>query len=142
MSAKAGDRETDCVPSTHSQTTLGCATRRRRVKHDKRTKSDTDEARRRPVRGGNPQPDIVDQPVADPLPNSFDAENDNDAAHPVQLTPNPETARRAHTDLIVPYTDVEVVLVPQVELPRPDDTIRQQQEGQGAAPYPIQHSPS
>ena len=135
MCAKGGDRETDCDPSTHSQTTLGCATRRR-AKHDQRTRYDTDAAKRRPVRGGNPTPDIVDRPVVDPLPNSFDTENDNDTAHAVQLTPNPETARRAHSDLIAPDTDVEVVPVPQAELPRPAGTIRQQQDGQGGNPVP------
>ena len=166
MSAKGGNRETDCVPSTSSRTTLSCVTRER-VKHNRKIKSDTDEAkgpppnpseaptnpysadsesetvpipesiiRQRPVRGGNPVPEIVNRPVVDPLPNSFDSENDNDAEHPVQLPSNPETTRRAHADLIAPDTDVEVVPVPQVELPRPDGTIRQQQVGQGGNPAP------
>ena len=124
MCAKGGNRVTDCDPSTHSQTTLGCATRRRRAKHDQRTRSDTDIAKPMLVRGENPAPDVVDCPVVDPLSNSLDADNVNDAA------------RRAHPELIAPETDVEVVPVPQAELPRPDGTIRQQHEGQGGNPVP------
>ena len=140
MGDKGGTQETDCVPSTSSRPTLSCVTRKR-VKHNRKTKSDTDAAkgpspnptegnrdyvtpstsrtmtrraptnphsadldsetvpipkgilRQRPVREGNPVPEFVNRLVVEPLPNSFDADNDNDAEHPVQLPPNPETAR-------------------------------------------------
>ena len=166
-----------------NRTTVSCVTRKR-VKHNRKTKSYSDEAkspssnptegnrddvapstsrtmtrraptnphradlesetvpipkgiiRQRPVRGGKPIPEFVNRSVVDRLPNSFDAENDNDAEHPVQLPPNLETARRTHTYLIAPDKDAEVVPVPQVELTRPDGTISQQQVGQGGSPAP------